>query len=173
MTRHTTSATELGLEQRVAVSALGHDARMADPLRHPVAFTGPMVLGGASYSLAELARVPAASPVPTGLQAVDALTRGGLVPGMVCGITGPPRCGATLTVTRMAATLSITARVLVANDHVPTLGEGLVGDAGLRVGGPWVWRELDGGQEGGGADGYVGPVGLLEPGVSHRQASQR
>ena len=52
-------------------------------------------------------------------------------------------------------------------------GVGLVGDAGLRVGGPWVWRELDGGQEGDGADGYVGPVGLLEPGVSHRQASQR
>ncbi len=31
----------------------------------------------------------------------------------------------------------------------------------------------DGGQEGDGADGYVGPVGLLELGVSHRQASQR
>jgi hypothetical protein len=80
-----------------------------------------MVLGGSAYSLDELEQVPPVRALPTGLPDLDALTGGGLAPGMVCGIAGPPRCGVTMLALRIAAAAAATRRALVVNDHVPTL----------------------------------------------------
>jgi hypothetical protein len=79
-----------------------------------------MIAGGSGYTLAELA-LPDPLPLhPCGFAPLDQLTGGGLAPGAVWSVAGPPRVGVTSLVSAMALTVGKAARVALANDHVAT-----------------------------------------------------
>ena len=79
-----------------------------------------MIAGGSGYPLAELALL---SPLPvhsSGFAPLDLLTRGGLAPGALWAVAGPPSVGVTTLVTTMALAVGSVARVALANDHMAT-----------------------------------------------------
>jgi len=81
---------------------------------------GPMIAGGMGCSVVELAALTPQPTYPTGVGPLDALTRGGLTPGVIWTVAGPPGVGVTSLVMQMAAHLSQTALVGMANDHMAT-----------------------------------------------------
>ena len=81
---------------------------------------GPMITGGLAYTVAELLALSPQTAVPSRLEPLDALTGGGLTPGVIWTVAGTPGRGVTSLVTKMAAHLAQTARVGMANDHMAT-----------------------------------------------------
>ena len=79
-----------------------------------------MIAGGQGYSPAELALLPPLPVHASGVAPLDKLTGGGLTPGTVWTLAGPPSIGITSLATSIAVTASRTARVAVGNEHLPT-----------------------------------------------------
>lgn len=79
-----------------------------------------MIAGGSGYTLAELGELPALLHASSGFTALDALTGGGLAPGAVWTVVGPPGIGVTSLVTQMAVSAAGTSRVALANEHLGT-----------------------------------------------------
>ena len=79
-----------------------------------------MIAGGSGYPLAELALLNPLPVHPSGVAPLDLLTRGGLAPGALWAVAGPPSVGVTTLVSTMALAAGSSARVALANDHVAT-----------------------------------------------------
>lgn len=79
-----------------------------------------MIAGGLGYSLTELALLPPLSVHASGVEPLDSLTGGGLTPGAVWTLSGPPSIGITSLASSIAITASRTAHVALANEHLPT-----------------------------------------------------
>lgn len=79
-----------------------------------------MIAGGQGYSLAELALLPLLPVHASGVGPLDSLTGGGLMPGAVWALSGPPSIGVTSLVSSIAVAAASTARVALANEHLPT-----------------------------------------------------
>ncbi len=79
-----------------------------------------MIAGGLSYTLTELGELPALPRYSSGFRALDDLTGGGLVPGAVWTVAGPPGIGVTTLVTELAVHAAATVRVALANEHIAT-----------------------------------------------------
>jgi predicted ATP-dependent serine protease len=81
---------------------------------------GPVIAGGMAYSVAELAALPAQATHSSGLGPIDSLTMGGLPPGAIWTVVGPPALGVTAVVIQAAVHAARTARVGIANGHMAT-----------------------------------------------------
>ena len=79
-----------------------------------------MIAGGQGYSVTELALLPPLPVHASGVAPLDTLTGGGLTPGAVWTLAGPPSIGITSLASSIAVTASRTARVAVGNEHLPT-----------------------------------------------------
>ena len=79
-----------------------------------------MIAGGAGYTLAQLGELPHLLHTSSGLTQLDDLSGGGLVPGAVWTVVGPPCIGVTSLVTRLAVSAAATSRVALANEHLAT-----------------------------------------------------
>ncbi len=79
-----------------------------------------MIAGGQGYSVTELALLPLLPVHASGVAPLDTLTRGGLTPGAVWTLAGPPSIGITSLAASIAGAASRTARVAIGSEHLPT-----------------------------------------------------
>ncbi len=93
---------------------------MPDDQQDQLHMNGPMIAGGAGYSLHELTNLADPIAHSTGLHELDEMCGGGLHTGEVWTIAGQSRSGTTLLATHIAVAASPTADVLFANGHVST-----------------------------------------------------